>query len=98
MNNVMMTDAQMVPVEADLLSALKDMSLFMIEVTEQLEPTMSMVLLHLCTTLPVSVHDDNAGYDVTMPNMVILKSRAMTKVPLGIAVEAPVGMLISIEG
>ncbi|KAJ2873459.1 hypothetical protein H4R27_006585, partial [Coemansia aciculifera] len=82
----------------DLAAALTDMKLMVVDTRTTEDRTMRVVILHPRASLPAPTHADDTGYDVTTPNSVILQPQETTRVPLGIAAEAPPDTFLKIEG
>ncbi|KAJ2098022.1 hypothetical protein GGI09_003524 [Coemansia sp. S100] len=82
----------------DLATALSEMKLMVVDTRAAEDMTMCMVVLHPNASSPTLAHGDDAGYDVTLPNTIVLPPYTTTKVPLGIAAEALPGTFIKIEG
>ena len=61
------------------------------------DETIKVELLHPKALLPNKTNENDTGYVVTTPNTVVINPNSITKVPLGIAVEAPTGTYIKVE-
>ncbi|KAJ1801418.1 hypothetical protein LPJ59_000300 [Coemansia sp. RSA 2399] len=82
----------------DIRELMQELSVFTLIDNNQPHECLNVVILHLNASIPKSAHSDDAGYDMTTPNTITLKARTVMQVPLGIAVEAPTGSFIKIEG
>lgn len=91
---VVAADAEM----DDLSAQFSELQMYAVDLAQQSPQAMRVVLLHPFAKLPASAHNDDTGYNVETPETVVLQPGVTTKVPLGLAVEAPEGTFVKIEG
>ena len=81
----------------ELTKQLEELKICALNIDNSKDETIKVELLHPKALLPNKTNENDTGYVVTTPNTVVINPNSITKVPLGIAVEAPTGTYIKVE-